>query len=47
MVKYCVNTVNETAVPIKRSQERVDGGNTRPYGNGISLGSVSGEISVV
>ena len=39
--------MNETVVSVKRSQERVDGGNTRPFGKGISLGSGHGEAAVV
>ncbi len=38
--------MKESAVSVKRSQERVDGGNTRPFGKGISLGSGLGEITV-
>ena len=42
-----VNAMNETASSVKRSQERVDGENTRPFGEGISLGSGHGEALVV
>ena len=39
--------MNEIAISVKRSRERVDGGNTRPFGKGISLGSGHGEVAVV
>lgn len=36
--------MNECALSVKRSRERVDGGNTRPFDKGISLGSGLGEL---